>query len=368
MPGNAGNYMNETSKFLRYVTPGLAFAVELGVVLWLAGVFSEDSPSKKRIVETTKRESGETVSPRHTASEERRISLEKTETSNGLSKLGKDNPIVLAVGTLVASGGVGFLLSVFHHGLVWTVYSWLIWPADWLRDWQKCCKKKYEVAKGCCRCWFGLWRFILWVLHCVCPRLVIDYRELVEEMRRVRADHPTDAPQVLSLLHCSDTSRIEGAREVEAGRKLTLKGAWRVGTVIVLRRAEVSKEMQGVGKRLDRMCDTMHAIGATLVGSYVTLIVLAILTWGSSIELKHPGWSWGLAIAFGSSLIPNLHILFGHVNSMSRMALWNEVRVVQDRGRNGNDKRRGKGEENRDDTDTLPMRIVVSDADLEGKI
>lgn len=72
--------MDEARRFLRYVTPGLVFLTETLMLLWVI-----DSDVIYKI----------------------------------LKSLNKDSGVGLVIATLLASGGVGFMFSVFHHWLHW---------------------------------------------------------------------------------------------------------------------------------------------------------------------------------------------------------------------------------------------------------
>jgi hypothetical protein len=72
--------MDEARRFLRYVTPGLVFLTETLILLWFI-----ESDVIYKILKSFNKESG----------------------------------VGLVVATLLASGGVGFMFSVFHHWLHW---------------------------------------------------------------------------------------------------------------------------------------------------------------------------------------------------------------------------------------------------------
>lgn len=72
--------MDEAKRFLRYVTPGLVFLTETLILLWL---------------------------------------IEPNVTYTILKDLSKESGVGLAIATLLASGGVGFMFSVVHHHIHW---------------------------------------------------------------------------------------------------------------------------------------------------------------------------------------------------------------------------------------------------------
>jgi hypothetical protein len=72
--------MDEAKRFLRYVTPGLVFLTETLILLWI---------------------------------------MKPDVTQTILKSYNKDSGLGLAITTLLASGGIGFILSVLHHRLHW---------------------------------------------------------------------------------------------------------------------------------------------------------------------------------------------------------------------------------------------------------
>jgi hypothetical protein len=87
--------MDEARRFLRYVTPGLTFAVQALLLLFI-------------------------VNPHWTL--------------DRIGELKKDAGAGLAFALFLASGGIGYLLSVVHHTLH-HCNRWWILPLNWTRRW-----------------------------------------------------------------------------------------------------------------------------------------------------------------------------------------------------------------------------------------
>lgn len=82
--------MDEARRFLRYITPGLTFLIEIISLLFIA------QPS---------------------------IMLEHTKTLGGNANLS------LPFTALIASGGIGYIFSLIHHFLFWQIYAWREWTS-----------------------------------------------------------------------------------------------------------------------------------------------------------------------------------------------------------------------------------------------
>jgi hypothetical protein len=175
--------MEEARRFLRYVTPGLVFLLEFALFLWLGwlGLSGLDREAWTK-------------------------SLRKLFPQNdgGLDKI-----VIAAATAFVASGGIGFLLSTFHHFLVGTLYHYI-----------------------------GLgFRY----------RRILN---LLESRNLLRIVDLSDVP-----LHI---------RWWQAGRE------WTVVTGLWHERRELQR-IKGATPRADSLADSAHSLGATFLGSLFAL-------------------------------------------------------------------------------------------------
>ena len=185
--------MDEARRFLRYLTPGLAFMIELAVYFLVS-----DSGPVNRFLET-------------------------------LVKL-KD--LGTAIALIITSGGVGYLLSLFHHVLYWKLYGYSHWP-----------------LKG----------------------LYVDH--------------------IPMLKHAIRTSRLElrlqGASEnVPPNADLDRAGAWRIATCIWHERRNISKRIKAADFRSQSLTDLMHGCGTSLAGAVLALILWVALFLSAGGPLK----------------------------------------------------------------------------------
>jgi hypothetical protein len=180
--------MDEARRFMRYVIPGLVFALEVCLYLWLSD--TEEFVQGLR------------------------------QWSNNLSV-----PLTL----FLASGGVGFLLSVIYHWIYWTCGpSWLVVNhQSLLRD---------AVSRG----WLEL-------------------------------------------------HQRQDGKQVDA-KRLTRRDAWRVVTSFWVQRGESSQAISRADSGTDTFASTMHGLGTSLVGSVMAIPVWVLAH--HALSGQWPTWYW----------------------------------------------------------------------------
>ena len=82
--------MDETRRFLRYITPGLTFLIEIIFLLFIAQPL---------------------------------IMIGKTKALGNIADLS------IPFTVLIASGGIGYIFSLIHHFLFWQLYAWREWTS-----------------------------------------------------------------------------------------------------------------------------------------------------------------------------------------------------------------------------------------------
>jgi len=171
--------VDEAQRFLRYLTPGLTFVILIASYSYLS---QHDWTLKF--------------------------------TKDFLSQ----NSVGTAIGLFFVSGGIGFLLSAFHHVLFWSpIYRRLA--------------------------------------------LVTDYRQVLE--------------------HAVGTGRLELRLRDEvqdiAKRRLSHAGSWRVVSSLWHERRESSARIKGADRRTVSLSDIMHGAGTAFIGAVAALVVWAYL-------------------------------------------------------------------------------------------
>lgn len=224
--------MDEARRFLRYIIPGLIFVLEVVLYLYL----SQEVwlvPQMRKFLST-------------------------------------DN-IGVVIGLLLASGGIGFLLSTIHHCLYWTqFYEWL--------------------------------------------RIVVDHRAMLKKVREIK----------LLELQLQD-KQLQDKSELET-RPLSRAGAWRVVCSIWHERRTSSKRIEGANPRVDSLTDIMHGAGTSFVGS-----ILALLMW-LYIHQRVSGhlpslYSWILPIIFVLFHLSNFRQTVPYCQGVIEMVLWDELQA-----------------------------------------
>jgi len=204
--------MDEARRFLRYVTPGIVFVIELAIYLILS---------------------------------------QRAWTASQIQHLLSINISVL-IAFLLASGGIGFLLSVLYHTLSW------------------------------------------------CPRCPLlpapDHREMLQQ-----AEHAN----YLEII-------LQGQPETEEklSKKLSKEGAWRVLTAMWHERVEASDRIKDACRRTDSLADLVHGAGTAFVGSVLAAAIwlLAYLYICRTEPSSCKGWYIGfLSALVVAVLLPIVH-------------------------------------------------------------
>src|SRR5262245_5155057 len=113
--------MDDSKRFLRFVTPGLVFVLELALFLWLGLSDAEKERWKNLLYGPTRSLNGQGKAEATVKGQD-----SQPTPSVGESASGSLEKILTAVFTVVvASGGIGFLLSMVHHTFVGSLYHFL---------------------------------------------------------------------------------------------------------------------------------------------------------------------------------------------------------------------------------------------------
>jgi hypothetical protein len=201
--------MDEARRFLRYVIPGLSFIVQAMLLLW------ELKP-------------GWTV-----------------ELVAGLSS---DKGIGILIATLLGSGGLGFVFSIFHHSLLWR----------------------------------GHWRWITGPM---------DYRDLIERLRR------------RNLLRLLDAQSGDVLNSDRAPDRFV---AWAIVTALWHERVMTSEEeednmIKSAEPRADSLTNLVHSMGTARIAS-LSAVLLAVII-GCIFTCSIESWRFIIFIATAAVLL-----------------------------------------------------------------
>jgi hypothetical protein len=254
--------VNEASRFLRYVTPGLVFVLETVLLLWC---FNPDW-------------------------------VESHLLATGNQNLG------VAATAFLASGGIGYLLSVIHHELHW-------------------------------------WR----------PHHPMDFREFVNDLRARRLIPPLDPTFQEGDHRSSDSARRRDAWE--------RREAWMC--VIVLWSERVPKSITQVADdRMNSLNDLFHGTGAALVGAWGALPMTILILERISVS-GFAGWG-DVGRALLGSLVVAMIIMYFH--STGRRTARNAKAFIERVLGNAIDiERQSKGEAPRDSVGANPPPHMADD-------
>ena len=223
--------MDEARRFLRYVTPGLTFAVQALLLLFI-------------------------VNPQWTL--------------DRIGELKEDAGAGLAFALFLASGGIGYLLSVVHHTLHHTLhdckrYRLLRWlPLNWTRRWLT----------------------------------VVDHTKVINEL--LDAD-------LLDVLKFDRGTIVKIDRTTDEIDRTT---AWVMVTAVWKENLKDDSRIHSADACATGLTDITHSAGAARIGAIFALVVVVVLVgldffgWlGRHGGLGPPWWPGLIAILIGSLLV-----------------------------------------------------------------
>ena len=201
---NRGTVLEEARRFLRYIFPGFAFAIEL----WLLLTLSCNRLSLFCVLNRLQYQLPYGVD---------------------VSSLG------VAVSSVLILGGLGYLFSIVHHVLLWSVYAYL---TKWFRRWSKSWEKLSKL------------------------QLTPDYRELF------RAKD--------SEISGLDSTRGPWANGLKVGEEVGLADAWRKVTAYWYGNLDCPK-LKEATRRTQDLTDISHGAGTTLVGAVAAIFIWVVV-------------------------------------------------------------------------------------------
>jgi len=223
--------IDDVRRFLRYILPGASAVIELGVLVSLS---SPPWPSLDSLV-----------------------------------KVG----IAQSVSALIGFAALGYAFSVFHHVLLWSLYTWFHWTSDY--------RPLLRHAE------FKKW-------------LSLDFVGAMYHNRNYLSDD------------------------------LTVPGAWRIVTALWHERVNSSEPLKSANPRSDSFADIVHGTGAAFVGSMMSVAAwIVVVRQSPQIELHHIAVAAAAVILVGHwfALVATIR----HSESFVQMVLGNALRVESEK-------------------------------------
>lgn len=177
--------------------------------------------------------------------------------------------LTIPVSALLLSATLGYIFSLFHHVLLWTVYECL----DWTHDYRPLLR--HAEANG-------------WL--------------------------------VLTLLERSESDYIALAN------RLTTKGAWRLVTALWHENAGKFSHIGSANPRSNTLADLVHAAGAAFVGSVVAAITWIIVVLRST-QMQFQCLAVIVAIIIVVVHLAGVVITLRHSESFVQMVLGDALRA-----------------------------------------
>lgn len=175
--------------------------------------------------------------------------------------------ITLPVSALLIAAALGYVFSLFHHALLWTIYQLLGWTHDYRP------LLRHAVKNG-------------W----------------------------------LALTLLEDGKAANGLAD-----RLTEKGAWRLLTALWHEKRDSSSVIRSANPRSDSLADLAHAAGAAFVGSFVAVLSWAIVA-SRSAEVDIECLGVALAAVLMVSHLVGVQATLRHSESFVQMVLADALR------------------------------------------
>ena len=225
--------MEEARRFLRYTLPGLVFAVELAIYLYFT-----------------------------------------LGHASFMAQVGSlpGGGVGSGIGLFLLSGGLGYVFSLVHFALYWTLYRW-------------------------------------WVAR--------DYRPLLRALAR---------------RGWLAARRWDDGTEFDLD-DLSLEGGWRAHVAICLERKLCSKRMEGARGGFDRLGDFANGCGASFVGSAAAIVCYVFIA--GSIGASANIWVVGVACAVAAIHFLNFLVTNAHCRAVNEIVVADELRAYQQQDAEG---------------------------------
>ncbi len=184
--------MEEAQRFMRYLTPGILFVGELALLLFIV-----DPCTFKHLMDNN------------------------------------SNPLALVAATFIISGGAGYFLSLCHHFLLWTIYSWC---------------------------------------GCLSKLFTLDYNNVL------KAAIIEGSLKVKPSIRVGSTNRHFRPKPMEA---------WQVSTALWnILVAVQSTNMKDANKTASRLLDITYGIGAVSCGSIIAIMLVIYFRWDNMLDCR----------------------------------------------------------------------------------